>query len=55
LALGTGVRTAAKTQNGASKIMSEIDDKNWIEEQFIFSQAFHRTPDERVQKTITKE
>jgi hypothetical protein len=31
-----------KTQNGASKTTCEINDKNRIEEQFLFSQAFHR-------------
>jgi hypothetical protein len=30
--------------------MSEIDDKNWIEEQFISSQIFHRTLGGRVQE-----
>jgi hypothetical protein len=44
-----------KTQNGASKTMSEIDDKNWVEEQFVSSHAFHRTSGERVQKTIVGE
>jgi hypothetical protein len=39
-----------KTRNGASKTTSEIDDKNQIEEQFISSQSFHRTPDGRVRK-----
>jgi hypothetical protein len=36
-AFGTGLRTATKTRNGASKTTCEIDDKNQIEEQFIFS------------------
>jgi hypothetical protein len=44
-----------ETQNGASKITSEIDDKNQIEEQFISPQAFHRTPGGRVHKTTTGE
>jgi hypothetical protein len=30
--LGTGIGTIAKTQNGATKTTSEIDDKNWIKE-----------------------
>jgi hypothetical protein len=42
--------TTALTQNGASKTMTEIDDKNWIKEQFMFSQVFHRTPGVCVQK-----
>jgi hypothetical protein len=44
-----------ETRNGASKIMNEIDDKNQIEEQFISSHAFHRTPGESVRKTTTEE
>jgi hypothetical protein len=51
LALGTGLETAAETWNGASK----IDDKNWIKEQFISSQAFHRTPSGRVRETTAGE
>jgi hypothetical protein len=43
-ALRTGLGTAAETRNGASKTTCEIDDKNRIEEQFIYSQIFHRTP-----------
>jgi hypothetical protein len=35
--------------------MSKIDDKNRIEEQFIFSQAFHGTPGGHVRKTTTRE
>jgi hypothetical protein len=54
-ALGTGLETTAETQNGASKTTSEIDKKNWIEEQFISSQAFHRTPGERVWETTAGE
>jgi hypothetical protein len=44
-----------ETQNGASKITSEIHDKNQIEEQFISPQAFHRTPGGRVHKTTMGE
>jgi hypothetical protein len=35
--------------------MSEIDDKNWIEEQFISLQAFHRTPGGRIRKITAGE
>jgi hypothetical protein len=34
--------------------MREIDDKNQIEEQFISSQPFHRTLDDRIQKTTVE-
>jgi hypothetical protein len=44
-----------KIRNGASKTTSEIDDKNRIEEQFIFSQVFHRTPGGRIQETTAGE
>jgi hypothetical protein len=54
-ALGTGLGTAAKIRNDASKTTSEIDDKNRIEEQFISSQVFHRTPDRRVRKITVEE
>jgi hypothetical protein len=37
LAFGTTVGTTAEIRNGASKTTSKIDDKNWIEGQFIFS------------------
>jgi hypothetical protein len=47
--------TAAEIRNGASKTTSKIDDKNWIEKQFIYSQTFHRTPGGRVQKTTAGE
>jgi hypothetical protein len=33
-----------EAQNGASKTTSAINNKNWIKEQYIYSQAFHRTP-----------
>jgi hypothetical protein len=36
-ALETGLGTAVKTQNSASKTTRKIDDKNWIKEQFISS------------------
>jgi hypothetical protein len=55
LTLGTGLGTVAETQNGVSKSTREIDDKNRLEKQFISSQAFHRTPGERVQKTTAGE
>jgi hypothetical protein len=32
-----------------------MDDKNWIKEQFISSQAFHRTAGGRIQKIILRE
>jgi hypothetical protein len=35
--------------------MNEIDDKNQIEEQFISSHAFHRTPGESVRETTAGE
>jgi hypothetical protein len=47
--------TAAKTRNGASKITSEIDNKNQIEKQFMSSQVFYRTRSERVQKITVEE
>jgi hypothetical protein len=43
-AFGTGLGTAVEARNGASKTTYEIDDKNQIEEQFISSQTFHKTP-----------
>jgi hypothetical protein len=46
--------TTAKTRNGASKTTSKIDDKNRIDEQFISSQLFYRTPGGRVQKITVK-
>jgi hypothetical protein len=49
-ALRTGLGTAAETRNSASKTTSEIDDKNQIEEQFMSSQAFHRTSGGCIQK-----
>jgi hypothetical protein len=42
-------------QNGASKTTSEIDNKNQLEEQFITSQVFHRTPGGHVQKITVGE
>jgi hypothetical protein len=35
--------------------MRKIDDKNWIKEQIISSQAFHRTPGERVREITAGE
>jgi hypothetical protein len=35
--------------------MSEIDDKNRIEEQFISLQTFHRTPGGRVREITVRE
>jgi hypothetical protein len=35
--------------------MCKIDDENRIEEQFISSQAFHRTPGGRIQQITTGE
>jgi hypothetical protein len=42
-------------RNGASKTTSKIDDKNQIEEHYISSQAFHRTPGVHVRETIIEE
>jgi hypothetical protein len=53
LTLRTGLGIAAKTANGDSKTMCEIDDKNQIEEQFISS--FHRSSGGRVQKITVGE
>jgi hypothetical protein len=55
LALRTGLETAAETQISTNKTTCEIDDKNWIEEQFISSQAFHRTPAGHIQKITAGE
>jgi hypothetical protein len=44
-----------RTQNGARKTTSEIDNKNQIEEQFISSQPFHRISDGHVRKTTAGE
>jgi hypothetical protein len=44
-----------KIQNSASKTTCEIDVKNWIEEQFISSQAFHRITGGHVQKITAVE
>jgi hypothetical protein len=46
---------AALTQIDATKTMCEIDDKYQIEEQFISSQIFHRTPDGHIQKITVGE
>jgi hypothetical protein len=54
-ALRTGLGTAAETHNSASESTCKIDDKNRIEEQFISSQAFHRTPGGRVRETTVGE
>jgi hypothetical protein len=54
-AFGTRLGTVAKTRNGASKTTREIDDKNQLKKQFISSQAFHRTPGERVRETTAGE
>jgi hypothetical protein len=35
--------------------MCEINDKNWFKEQYISSQAFHRTPGERVREITAGE
>jgi hypothetical protein len=52
IGLQNRIRDRSGTLNSASKTTCEIDDKIRIEEQFISSQAFHRTPCGRVQKTI---
>jgi hypothetical protein len=46
---------AALTQIDATKTMCEIDDKYQIEEQFISSQIFHRTPGGHIQKITVGE
>jgi hypothetical protein len=51
----TGLGTTAETRNGASKTMSEVGDKNRIEEQFISSQVFHRSPGGRVREITAGE
>jgi hypothetical protein len=53
--LRTGLGTTTETRIGASRNTCEIDDKNWIKEQFISSQIFHRTPRGRVQKITVRE
>jgi hypothetical protein len=53
LRIGSG--TTAETRNGASRTMSEIDDKNRLKEHFISSQAFYRTPGGRVRKITAEE
>jgi hypothetical protein len=36
--------------------MCEINDKNWVKEQYISSQTFHRIPGVRIQKiTVEKQ
>jgi hypothetical protein len=52
--LETGLETATETRIGASTNTCEIDDKNRIKEQYIFSHTFHRTTDGRVQKIAVK-
>jgi hypothetical protein len=39
-----------KTRDGTGKDLSETDDKTQIEDRFISSQAFHRTPGGRVRE-----
>jgi hypothetical protein len=43
-----------ETQIGASKNTCEIDDKNQIKEQYLSSQAFHRTPSGRVRQITAR-
>jgi hypothetical protein len=50
LAFRTGLGTTAEPQHYAGKNSCEINDKNQIKEQYISSQAFHRTPGGRVQE-----
>jgi hypothetical protein len=52
---GTGLGIATETRNGASKTTREIDDKNRLKQQFISSQAFHRTPGGRVREPTAGE
>jgi hypothetical protein len=54
-ALETELGTTAETQNDTNKDTCEIDDKNQIKEQYISSQAFHQTPDERVREITVGE
>jgi hypothetical protein len=55
IGLQNWVRNRSGTLNGASKTTCEIDNKIQIEEQFISSQVFHRTPGGRVRKTTVGE
>jgi hypothetical protein len=55
LALGTGLGTAAETWIDAGKNTCERDDKTQTKNQFMSSQAFHRTPCGRVQETTVWE
>jgi hypothetical protein len=54
-AIGTGLETAMETHINVDKTTCEINDKNRIEEEFISSQIFHRTPGGRIQKITTEE
>jgi hypothetical protein len=54
-AFRTELGTAAEIRNGARKTTCEIDDKNRFKNQFISSQAFHRTLDRRVYETTAEE
>jgi hypothetical protein len=49
------LRTAAKTQIDVSRNTCKIDNKNQIEQQFISSQAFHRTSGGRVREITVGE
>jgi hypothetical protein len=53
-ALGTRLETTAEKID-VGKTRCKIDDKNRIEEQFIYSQSFHRIPVERVREVTTGE
>jgi hypothetical protein len=55
LALGTGLETAVEIRSCADQTTSEIDNKNQLEEHFISSQAFYRTPGGHVREIIVGE
>jgi hypothetical protein len=54
-ALRTELGIIAEIRNNAGTTTCENDDKNRIEEQFIYSYAFHRTPGGRVGEITTTE
>jgi hypothetical protein len=53
--LGTGLETTAETRIDTSTNTYEINDKNQIKEQYIYSQSFHQIFGRRVQKITAEE